>query len=98
MRDKEDEDMNSLYAPDADLGLARPQGGEQPVVIRGQGVGKTFGNGSVVALEGASFEIRQGSFVSLVGPSGCGKSTLLRLIAGLIDRTSGSLDWCMTRR
>ncbi len=66
--------------------------GAAPVpVISGRGVGKTFGGGAVVALEGASFDIAPGSFVSLVGPSGCGKSTLLRLIAGLIDRTSGHL-------
>ena len=60
-------------------------------VIEGRHVGKTFGGGSVIALEGASFDVTKGSFVSLVGPSGCGKSTLLRLIAGLIDRTSGQL-------
>ena len=60
-------------------------------VIEGRDVGKTFGGGAVIALEGASFSIVEGSFVSLVGPSGCGKSTLLRLISGLIDRTSGSL-------
>ncbi|MFN5997054.1 MAG: ABC transporter ATP-binding protein [Paracoccaceae bacterium] len=60
-------------------------------VIEGQGVGKLFAGGQVVALEGASFSVTAGSFVTLVGPSGCGKSTLLRLIAGLIDRSSGSL-------
>jgi NitT/TauT family transport system ATP-binding protein len=60
-------------------------------VISGRGVGKTFGGGAVVALEGATFDVAPGSFVSLVGPSGCGKSTLLRLMAGLIDRTSGEL-------
>lgn len=60
-------------------------------VIEGRGVGKFFGGGQVVALEGASFSVAAGSFVTLVGPSGCGKSTLLRLIAGLIDRSSGDL-------
>lgn len=60
-------------------------------VIKAKGLGKSFGGGAVVALDEADFEIRTGSFVSLVGPSGCGKSTLLRLIAGLIDRTSGDL-------
>lgn len=60
-------------------------------VISGRGVGKTFANGSVVALEGATFDVPKGSFVSLVGPSGCGKSTLLRMIAGLIERSSGDL-------
>ncbi len=60
-------------------------------VISGRNVGKTFGNGAVVALEDANFDIPKGAFVSLVGPSGCGKSTLLRLVAGLIERSSGSL-------
>ena len=60
-------------------------------MVAGRGVGKTFSGGSVVALEDANFEIAKGSFVSLVGPSGCGKSTLLRLIAGLIERSSGEL-------
>ena len=61
-------------------------------IMSARDVGKTFGGGAVVALQGASFDVAQGSFVSLVGPSGCGKSTLLRLIAGLIERTSGSLS------
>ncbi len=61
-------------------------------VVSGHGVGKTFAAGTVVALEDANFEIKPGTFVSLVGPSGCGKSTLLRLIAGLIETSSGSLE------
>ena len=61
-------------------------------VVSGRSVGKTFADGTVVALEDASFDIARGSFVSLVGPSGCGKSTLLRLIAGLIEPTSGRVE------
>ena len=60
-------------------------------VVAGSNVGKTFANGTVVALDDAEFTIPKGKFVSLVGPSGCGKSTLLRLIAGLIAPTSGDL-------
>jgi len=43
----------------------------------------------VRALDGFSFAIQAGEFVSLVGPSGCGKSTALGLISGLIAPTSG---------
>ncbi len=59
-------------------------------VIDGKIVTKIFGE-TVTALEGADFNIRAGEFISLVGPSGCGKSTLLRLVAGLIEKTSGDL-------
>jgi NitT/TauT family transport system ATP-binding protein len=62
----------------------------RPVVIEGTQVTKRFSE-TVVALEGATFSVPKGSFVSLVGPSGCGKSTLLRLIAGLLPMTSGTL-------
>jgi NitT/TauT family transport system ATP-binding protein len=48
-------------------------------------------DGGVRAVDHVSYDVRPGEFVSLVGPSGCGKSTLLRLMAGLIDLTSGQI-------
>ena len=46
----------------------------------------------VLALENVSFQVRQGSFVSIVGRSGCGKSTLLRMVAGLLGPTAGRIE------
>ena len=53
-------------------------------------VRKVYPNGHV-AIDDASFGIRDGELLVLVGPSGCGKSTLLRLIAGLEEASSGSI-------
>ncbi len=43
------------------------------------------------ALTSVTTTMESGEFISLVGPSGCGKSTMLRLIAGLINPTTGKL-------
>jgi NitT/TauT family transport system ATP-binding protein len=43
----------------------------------------------ITALENVSFTAQPGEFICLVGPSGCGKSTLLRILAGLLEPTSG---------
>ena len=46
----------------------------------------------VVAVENASFSIRQGESIAVIGPSGSGKSTLLRIVAGLEHATSGEIE------
>ena len=53
-------------------------------------VRKSFGE--VDVIPGVDLTIENGEFVVFVGPSGCGKSTLLRLIAGLEDTTSGTIE------
>ncbi len=57
-----------------------------------RGASKSFANG-VKALDGASLEVGQGEFLSVLGPSGCGKSTLLCLIAGLMPPSAGTIEW-----
>jgi ABC-type Fe3+/spermidine/putrescine transport system ATPase subunit len=45
--------------------------------------------GATVAVDQLSLDVANGEFVTLLGPSGCGKTTTLRMIAGLIEPTSG---------
>ncbi|WPP47041.1 ABC transporter ATP-binding protein [Pseudomonas sp. AN-1] len=45
----------------------------------------------VVALQDFDLEIREGEFLSVLGPSGCGKSTFLSILAGLADKSGGSI-------
>jgi NitT/TauT family transport system ATP-binding protein len=59
-----------------------------------QNVSRVFTSGAKIvhALEGVSFDIQAGNFVSLVGPSGCGKSTLLKIVSGLLAPSSGAIS------
>ena len=47
--------------------------------------------GSTLAVENVNLDVAEGEFVTLLGPSGCGKTTTLRMIAGLIDPSTGRI-------
>jgi NitT/TauT family transport system ATP-binding protein len=62
------------------------------VVIRNASMVFNLGSTNQVdALSNIDLTIETRDFVSLIGPSGCGKSTLLRLIANLVEPTSGGV-------
>jgi NitT/TauT family transport system ATP-binding protein len=69
--------------------------GSGPAFIQVQDVGLVYGEpGSpraVEALRRIELGVGQEQFVSIIGPSGCGKSTLLKIVAGLLQPTSGTV-------
>jgi sodium transport system ATP-binding protein len=52
------------------------------------------GRGEVVAVEALSFQIRPGEIYGLLGPNGAGKTTTLRMLATLLQPTSGRISIC----
>jgi ABC-type lipoprotein export system ATPase subunit len=47
----------------------------------------------VRALDGVSLEVGSGERIALLGRSGSGKTTLLHVMGGLVDPTSGTVEW-----
>ena len=63
-----------------------PSGGPP---LRVEGLVKRFGG--VTAVDGASFEVEEGSLTGLIGPNGAGKSTTFNCITGVHEPTAGSV-------
>ncbi len=51
---------------------------------------KTYEDKTV--LDSISFDVEEGEFLGVLGPSGCGKTTLLRILIGLENQTSGTIE------
>ncbi|HWF66018.1 MAG TPA: ABC transporter ATP-binding protein [Acidobacteriaceae bacterium] len=48
--------------------------------------------GSFTAVEDVSFEVATGQFFGFLGPNGAGKSTTIKMLTGLLEPTSGSIE------
>jgi ABC-type Fe3+/spermidine/putrescine transport system ATPase subunit len=57
--------------------------------VRLVNISKRFG--ATVAVEEFNLDVAEGEFVTLLGPSGCGKTTTLRIVAGLVEPTTGQI-------
>jgi putative ABC transport system ATP-binding protein len=70
-----------------------PQAAGRRAIIRAVDVKKIYRMGAVetAALRGASLEVYEGEYLSIMGPSGSGKSTLFNMIGALAKPTAGKV-------
>ncbi|QOT17873.1 ABC transporter ATP-binding protein [Paenarthrobacter sp. YJN-5] len=61
-----------------------------PTVISARNLTKTYGE--LIAVDNISFDVPAGESFGLLGPNGAGKSTTMKMIGGVSQRTSGTLD------
>lgn len=61
------------------------------LILRLRNVGKQFG--AVTALEDIELDVHAGEVVALVGDNGAGKSTLVKVLAGVHQPTSGTIEY-----
>ena len=54
---------------------------------------KTYPGAAVPSLDSLSLDIPSGELTALLGPSGCGKTTTMKMIAGLLEPTSGDVTF-----
>tara|TARA_R110002051_G_scaffold316835_1_gene397063 strand:+ start:61020 stop:61880 length:861 start_codon:yes stop_codon:yes gene_type:complete len=66
-----------------------PKKGE--VILKLRGVDKQFG--AVTALDNIDLDVHAGEVVALVGDNGAGKSTLVKVLAGVHQPTSGTIEY-----
>ena len=60
--------------------------------VRGLRTHFPLDEGTVIAVDGASFDIQEGKTLGVVGESGCGKSVTARSILGILDRPGRIVD------
>jgi branched-chain amino acid transport system ATP-binding protein len=58
-------------------------------VLEVSNIKKSFGG--ITAVDGVSFDVREGEILGLIGPNGCGKSTLFNCILGQLTPSGGEV-------
>ena len=63
---------------------------QRPVIVKSENLTKTFG--TLKAVDGVSFEIREGEIFGFLGPNGAGKSTTINMLTTLLRPSGGKAE------
>jgi ABC-2 type transport system ATP-binding protein len=78
-----------IHPPGTDAAGHGPAAGEPPVVLDVHDLHKRYG--TIEAVKGVSFVIREGETYGLLGPNGAGKTTTISIVCGLLARDAGEV-------
>lgn len=70
--------------------LTSTETAQTDIAVSVRNISKNYG--AVEALKDLTLDFPRGQLTSLLGPSGCGKTTLLKIIAGLLEPSSGEVE------
>ncbi|WP_276301427.1 ABC transporter ATP-binding protein [Halorussus lipolyticus] len=65
--------------------------GTGQAILEVEGLRKTFGG--ITAVDGATFEVEEGTVTGLIGPNGAGKTTTFNLISGFYEPDGGEIRY-----
>lgn len=82
--------MERMTAQHVDDRTGIPADPPQPVLLRVEGLTKSFGG--LQAVNHCSFDVRAGSITALIGPNGAGKTTVFSLISGFLRPDRGRVE------
>ena len=72
------------------MAATMPEPGLNDAVLSARNVAKSYG--SVHALKGVNFDIHRGKVTTLFGENGAGKSTLMKILSGVVQPSSGTIE------
>ena len=79
----------------AETAIGEDDGAGPRCAVAIRGLSKTYAGTSQwppkTALKGIDLDVPRGAFFGLLGPNGAGKSTLINILAGLVDKTAGTV-------